>query len=72
MLSGIGKKLTDKLMSVTIKHYIKERYFKKSVHPTVEQVMMDLNREKLDTLLQQGYTEEEIREMVEIAIERKK
>jgi len=54
VMSGIQKRVADKLMRVTIKHHVNKTYFKKGLF--------------LDTLLLQGYTEGEIGKMVEDTI----
>jgi len=68
VMSGIQKRVADKLMRVTIKHHVNKTYFKKGLCPTTEQVMQDIDRKILDTLLLQGYTEGEIGKMVEDTI----
>lgn len=71
-MAKIQKKITNRFMHMVIYNYIKEEYLKKGVHPTVEQVIQDIDKDKLAILLQNGYTMEEITKMVSEAIGRLK
>jgi len=72
MVTGTLKKIADRFMRMTIHNFIKSTYFKKGTTPTVEQVLMDIDKKVLDTLLSQGYTEDEIKGMIEDTIRRHK
>lgn len=69
VMSRIQKKVADRFLRMTIHNQVKG-YFKKGVHPTVEQVMQDIDKQALGILLSQGYTEDKIKEIVEESIRR--
>jgi len=66
------KTLTDRYMRFVIEGHIKEHYYKKGITPTTNQVMQNISSDKLNLLCQQGYTEDEIKTMVEETIRRSK
>ena len=72
MVTGLKKKMADLLMREAIKHHVSKTYFKKGVTPTAEQVMQNIDKKALNILLSQGYTEDEIRGMVENTIKEQK
>ena len=72
VISGLQKKIADRFMRMTIYWHIKKTYFNIGVTPTVEQVMQDINKDALNTMLSQGYTEDDIRQMIDAVIRRRK
>ena len=72
VMSKIKRKIADRFLHVTIYYHINNTYFKKGITPTVEQVIQDIDKDALNTLLSQGYTEDEINKIVEDTIRRKK
>jgi hypothetical protein len=71
-LNKVQKAIADKFMREMIKHHIKQEYLKKSVTPTVEQVMQDIPAKKMLILLQGGFTREGIEGIVAEVIGRQK
>jgi len=71
-MSRLQKRIADGLMKGVIKQHIEKEYFKKGITPTIEQVLQDIPSEKMLALLQSGYTKEEIAEMIEGIIRRKR
>ena len=69
VMSKLQKKIADRFMRKTIYHHVNETYFEKSITPTVEQVMQNINEEALNTLLTY-YTLEEIKGITEEIIRR--
>ena len=67
-MSKIQKKVADRFMGMTIHKQVKD-YFKKGVHPTVEQIMQDINEDSLSTLLLY-FTVEETKGKIEKSIRR--
>ena len=72
VMSRIQKKISDRFIRMTIKYHIERTYYKKGITPTGEQVIQDIDKEALNTLLSQGYTEDKIKEIVEDTIRRQK
>jgi len=70
-MTRIQKKIADKFMEMTIKAHVKNEYHKIGVHPTAEQVFMNIKGEALDKLMQNGYTVEEIKEIIAKVVRRK-
>ena len=70
-LTKIQKAIADRFMRMVIYRQV-GGYIKKGIHPTAEQVMQDIDRKSLDTLIQQGYTIEEITGIAEEVIRRQK
>jgi len=71
-MSKIQKKIADRFMKMTIYWHVKKTYFDKSIIPTAEQVIQDIDKQALNTLISQGYTEDEIGKMAEDIIGREK
>jgi len=70
-MSRVQKWTAAKFMYTTIHNHIKKSYIKKGIHPTVEQVMQDINEGSLNSL-PLYFTVEEIEEKVEESIRRQK
>lgn len=71
-LSDIKQSIADRFMYATIEHHVKAGYIKKGIKPTVEQVFQDINKDKLVTLHNAGYSDEDIKDMITRAIGRQK
>ena len=69
VMSGVQKKIASRFIRMAIHNHIKGTYFKKGVHPTVEQVMQDINEDNLSTLLLY-FTVEEIKTKIAESIRR--
>jgi len=67
-MSRIQKKVVDGFIDMAINKQVKG-YFKKGMHPTVEQVVQDINEDSLDFILLH-FTIEEIKEKIEKSIRR--
>ena len=61
------KGMADRLLSMVIERQVK-KLAKKEGNLTVERVMQDMDEENLNTILRYGYTMDEIRGLVEDAI----
>ena len=70
VMSRVQKKIADRFMCMAIHNHVKKTYFKKGVHPTVEQVIQNIDKQALNILHSQGYTEDKIKEIVEESIRR--
>jgi len=67
-MSRIQKKVVDGFIDMAINKQVKG-YFKKGMHPTVEQVMQDIDEDNLNYILL-CFTVEEIKEKIEGSIRR--
>ena len=72
VISRIRRKISDRFIRMTIYYHINNTYFKKGITPTGEQVIQDIDKNTLNTLISQGYTEDKIKEIVEDTIRRNK
>jgi len=71
VMSRAEKTVTLALMKSVIHGHIKKNYFKKGIQPTVEQVMSDIDKDKLNIILRY-LNENEIKSAIEDAIRRQK
>lgn len=68
-MSKLQKKIATRLMRVTIYNHVNKTYLKKGLTPTTEQVMQDMDKKALSTLLGY-YTLDEIKGIIEKTIRR--
>lgn len=72
VMSKTQKKVADRLMRMTMHSHIKKNYFKKGTIPTTEQIIQDIDKQALSTLMANGYTEDDIKGMITDIIRRQK